>query len=291
MVRSKKKKSETALSRFIPKIPAEKFLSSYFLKKHYLARENRVQLPQISVERLVSLAKEKNHPEVSFQAWGEGSLKGNNTPLDQVLEIYRAPAATVLVRGVEHLIPEVSDLLNELEREAGTPTRRKNCLAFFSSKGKSAQMHYDGGHNFMIHLAGKKRWRIAPNREVHPPLYHIVGSASVPAKLERMAGSFPKKMPKDHTQIDMRPGSFLYLPQGYWHETTTLEDSAHLTFCLFTKSWSDLILDRLEKIHLADPVWRAPAAGILAEGKAREKANKRFEALWGKLAQQLFFEQ
>lgn len=275
----------------MPKLSVKKFLSSYFLKKHYVGKTGLPQLPKISVDRLVEIAREKNHPEVVFQAWGDISQKDFIIPVDKVLKIYQSTPATVVVRGVEHLIPQVAELLDKLERETGTLTRRKNCLAFFSTKGKRSLMHYDGGENFTIHLSGKKRWKIAPNREAHPPSSYTVGSEIVPADLKKMVSRFPKKMPKDHAQVDMRAGSVMYLPQGFWHETVTLEDSAHLTFCLFTKSWSDLILDRLKEVHLSHAAWRAPAVGVLAEGEARSKANKHFERLWGKLAQELFFDQ
>jgi 50S ribosomal protein L16 3-hydroxylase len=54
----------------------------------------------------------------------------------------------------------------------------------------------------------------------------------------------------------MRPGSVLYLPPGYWHETGQSRQSLSLVFRFNPTSWLDLTIAALRDCLLRDDAWR-----------------------------------
>jgi ribosomal protein L16 Arg81 hydroxylase len=59
--------------------------------------------------------------------------------------------------------------------------------------------------------------------------------------------------------IELRPGSVLFLPRGYWHQTEVLEDSLALNLALLTPTWHSVFLGQLRNLLLNEAHWRAPA--------------------------------
>jgi 50S ribosomal protein L16 3-hydroxylase len=86
----------------------------------------------------------------------------------------------------------------------------------------------------------------------------------------------------------MEPGCVLFVPRGYWHETTTEEDSLSLNFTFSQPTWADVFTKSLQELLLRSPEWRELADGLEGTDEDRkEQAVVRFEFLVKNLAAEL----
>ena len=60
----------------------------------------------------------------------------------------------------------------------------------------------------------------------------------------------------------MEPGSALFLPRGYWHSSLALEDSLAITFTLCSRTWLEVIWEKLREEILQSEDWRKLAVGF-----------------------------
>ena len=67
---------------------------------------------------------------------------------------------------------------------------------------------------------------------------------------------FPPHMPTEAEEYLLTPGSILYVPRGYWHETESDEASISLHVHHMPVPWVDAVLVTLRAKLLRDPVWR-----------------------------------
>src|SRR5262249_44342922 len=88
--------------------------------------------------------------------------------------------------------------------------------------------------------------------------------------------SLSTQMPADAWVIQMEPGSVLFLPRGYWHETVALEPCISLSFVLKTATWGDVALSVMDRIVESSVQWREPAP--LAPEAQRAAAGQRIQA-------------
>jgi 50S ribosomal protein L16 3-hydroxylase len=138
-------------------------------------------------------------------------------------------------------------------------------------------MHFDDHEVIVVQLAGRKRWTIAQNTTVVNPL-HNAGRA-----LEGEAGRYADGPPPPDLRrgkaVALRPGSVLFLPRGYWHQTIAQERSISLTFGFRTPSWLDLLQQHLASTLSLRPEWRQTAWGVWDDSTKRLGADERWEAL------------
>lgn len=82
------------------------------------------------------------------------------------------------------------------------------------SGGETTGWHYDNNHNITIQMGGEKEWRIARGSS------HTVMARGLfePARSRyEQAIPTPQVGEEDVECHNLRPGSIVYLPPGYWH--------------------------------------------------------------------------
>ena len=111
----------------------------------------------------------------------------------------------------------------------------------------------------------------------------------MPAALEKQChAELLFELPKDHLEFDMRPGCVLFVPRGYWHSTSTDENSLSLNFTFSQPTWADVFTKSLQELLLSSPEWRELADGLEGADQDRKKqAIERFEVLVKKIATEL----
>ena len=152
-----------------------------------------------------------------------------------------------------------------LDEELALPPGTVKVNAFASRTGKGLITHYDSQDNFIVQVRGEKRWRIAPNTHVrYPTVNYGIGNPMTARLRVEAPDGFPDAMPSNCQVVDMRAGSVMFLPRGYWHDAeTTGSDSVHLVLEARVPTWGDLVLFVLMAKHrLASAAWREPVLGL-----------------------------
>lgn len=163
-------------------------------------------------------------------------------------------------------------------------------IAYATPAGCGTRLHFDANANFVIQIQGTKTWRLAPNESVDFPTERFTtGSLEMPAALENQCHApLIDELPEDSMTCVMKPGCVLYVPRGYWHETTTEEDSLSLNFTFSQPTWADVFTKSLQEVLLRSPEWRELADGLEGTDQNRkEQAIERFEFLVKNLSEEL----
>lgn len=163
-------------------------------------------------------------------------------------------------------------------------------IVYATPAGCGTRLHFDANANFIIQIKGAKTWRLAPNESVDCPTERFTtGALEMPAALEKQCHApLIDELPEDSMEVVMEPGCVLYVPRGYWHETTTEEDSLSLNFTFSQPTWADVFTKSLQEVLLRSPEWRELADGLEGTDQQRkEQAITRFEFLVKNLAEEL----
>jgi 50S ribosomal protein L16 3-hydroxylase len=95
-------------------------------------------------------------------------------------------------------------------------------------------------------------------------------------------------MPTGAKKIELKPGSMLFVPRGYWHRTEAAGDALALNFTFSQPTWIDLFTLALRSRLTLSPDWRALADGVNSEDKnRREEAAGKLEMLLVELTHDL----
>lgn len=145
---------------------------------------------------------------------------------------------------------------------------RSEVETFVSRKGHVTRSHFDFMQNFTLQLQGVKRWKLKPStvrcwvtlvlyesahRFVHlqvevpvrgcTPQWgrtsaRVRSAAEQQAKCHTQHSSVPFEMDlpddfwDDAAEVELRPGSVLYVPAGMWHEVECTEDSISINISI-----------------------------------------------------------
>jgi ribosomal protein L16 Arg81 hydroxylase len=93
------------------------------------------------------------------------------------------------------------------------------CTGSLQTGGAVISRHCDDVGVIAVQLFGSRQWRLEPNSDPPVGLYDPV---YVPANLRD--GWSAEFGPASRT-VTLLPGSVLYVPLGWWHETRSFEDS------------------------------------------------------------------
>ncbi len=193
----------------------------------------------------------------------------------------------LLFNNVEKHFPELCAWIAAIRSDLGMPMMTYGrCIIYATPNGKGTAAHFDQNINFVLQLRGTKKWRIAPNRHVENPLVRHTMGLSLDSEMAPYAGLMPTTMPAEETtEIVLNPGSFLFVPRGYWHATEAEGDALALNFTFSQPSWIDLFTAALRSRLMLSPDWRELADGVSsADPTRRTRAETRFDALLLELA-------
>ncbi|MBC7754278.1 MAG: cupin-like domain-containing protein [Moraxellaceae bacterium] len=211
------------------------------------------------------------------------------------LKAYRN--SMTLVFDSMHLQNDVlKDSLKQIRQDLGLVTGgetdlcKARSIAYATPSGEGTRLHFDANANFIIQMSGSKQWVLAPNHSVKNPTERFTtGSLEMPAALEKQCHAMLlDEVPQDAIEIDMQPGCVLFVPRGYWHATTTFEDSLSLNFTYSQPTWADVFTKSLGEYLLTSADWRELADGLESQDKnRRDQSLARFDVLVKKIAGEL----
>jgi 50S ribosomal protein L16 3-hydroxylase len=176
-----------------------------------------------------------------------------------------AAGMNVSVGSAEKFFPMLKDWADNLIKDLGLPrTTWGRSIVYASPPDTGAPAHFDMNANFSLQIKGKKTWTIAPNANVTYPterhVMHLEPSATLLAQSDD--GAFPKEMPSDARPIELSPGSLLFIPRGWWHATSSTEETIALNFTFSQQSWAVLFaLTLVERLHQHEQWRKTPFFG------------------------------
>ena len=142
--------------------------------------------------------------------------------------------ATLVLSGVDELVPEIRDLATNMERELRIRVSVNAYVAFRDVAGFDA--HWDDHDAFVLQVHGRKHWTIHGESRKFPLFRDI------PTPDTYMT-------PSGGSRHTLGAGDALYLPRGYWHSVVSLnEPTLHLTVGFMQPTGIDLmgwLVDRL----------------------------------------------
>lgn len=223
---------------------------------------------------------ERSGDAVPVRAWfkdDQGRHEELFVDAESARHLYDQGNVTIVVDHLHQLSKPVRTLLAKIQAETGTPGL-VTCNAYLSPRGAGSRMHFDQQEVFLLQLAGKKKWRYAPNTQVPFPTQSYFGDF-VPDELGLVSSTFPTEMPKEAKTTVLRPGDVLYMTRGTWHESHTVDDSLALTLTFESSTWCDEVLGRLRRRLIREEGWRRPAVGASARGTRKQEAERVLQAL------------
>lgn len=117
-------------------------------------------------------------------------------------------------------------LLDSLCSEFGYVRRGAQCRGSYQTPGAFIARHCDNTDVVILQMFGTRHWRIERNSE--PP----VGIDEPVRKAKRLRKGWSTDFGNSSRVIILRPGSALYVPRGWWHETRSSVHSFALTIGL-----------------------------------------------------------
>jgi hypothetical protein len=174
----------------------------------------------------------------------------------------------------EFRLPSVESWLEELAAEIGIANHLIRLYGFAAPPGEDngTDAHWDPNEVIHIQLRGRKRFRLAPNKHVvQPSIGGIARDSFSEDSVAEMRGHVPLEAPRRWHLVELRPGSVLYFPRGYWHETSTIDESFAIGLGLYWPTPLDVVLPYLKTLLRRDLAWRRPLFGMLKNGDARAR--------------------
>ncbi len=194
-----------------------------------------------------------------------------------------------LLFGEANLVsPVLSRWLEQVRRDLGlSALTYGRCLIYATPDGKGTAAHFDHNHNFVLQIRGTKIWTLAENHDVaHPMCRHTMGLPEDPELTTYMDRPMPTTMPEPTQTFELRPGSLLFVPRGYWHATAATGDALALNFTFTAPTWLDLFSAALRSRLVLSPHWRETAEGV-ADPARRRSATQTLDLLLAGLVDDL----
>jgi 50S ribosomal protein L16 3-hydroxylase len=121
---------------------------------------------------------------------------------------------------------EVGRLRQALCAAFGSRLRGSNCSGTLQTRGASLPRHCDRTDVIVLQIFGTRRWRLQRNSDPPRGLYALVRSPT------RQRNGWSSTFAGDSQIVNLRPGSALYVPRGWWHETRSAGNSFALVISI-----------------------------------------------------------
>lgn len=186
----------------------------------------------------------------------------------------------LLFNDAHTISPLLTEWVEQIKQELGLSMMTYGrCLVYATPDGKGTAPHFDQNINFVLQIHGTKIWKMAANEFVENPLTrHTMGQMPDPELMSYLHEPLPEVMPGTAKSYELKPGSLLFVPRGYWHETEAQGDALALNFTFTAPTWLDLFTAALRGRLAQSPEWRATADGV-ASSERREQAEAQFNQL------------
>lgn len=186
----------------------------------------------------------------------------------------------LLFNEADRISPLLQNWLQSIQKDLGISSQTySRCLVYATPDGKGTAPHFDQNINFVLQIHGTKIWKLAPNEHVINPLTrHTMGTEPDSEMDGYLEDDLPTQMPQKVQTIELKPGSLLFVPRGYWHETEAKGEALALNFTFTAPTWIDLFTTALRSRLTMSPEWRATANGV-TDPNRRYEAESYLEAL------------
>lgn len=221
---------EMNFEQVLASIGTDRFLSEYWTKKPLYLKGEKGRFEQVfSWADLSRILTWHPPPQPQLRIFQEGGMVDLRRYIDGPVGNLRlnpgglmallAQGATMVMDGVQDVAPSVLDLTSSFEDALSCPCAANLYAGWRTQKGFN--VHWDAHEVFALQLSGRKRWQVfAPTRI--DPLTDDSDAAQPPTAPPIWDGI-------------LSDGDVLYLPRGYWHVATPLEEpSLHMTWSAHT---------------------------------------------------------
>jgi hypothetical protein len=151
--------------------------------------------------------------------------------------------------------------------------------AFSSPMHGGLGAHYDCTANMIIQLSGRKRVRVAPSGVRNPTRQFAAGAPSSPDTALEFAAGVSPEFPRETATHVLRPGSVIYLPPGWWHETHALGETFSISLINSSPTFVEVFVSALRSRLVQSERWRERAYGAWGDARIREHSQKAFKTL------------
>ena len=164
---------------------------------------------------------------------------------------------------IEPVVSGATQFLRRLEKALGIEEGDARITAWASPSADGISCHLDAEEVFSIQLQGVKRFYVAEKKAIVSPavMQFAPGSPPYPDLYPQVSDGFPRPEDFEFTEVEMKPGSILYMPRGVWHRTEADRDSLSVSVILSPISTAERLLRELRSLLLQDPDWRRPFYG------------------------------
>lgn len=150
--------------------------------------------------------------------------------------------ATLSFNGVHGQSPQLARWVRALARDVGATATMSHANIYLSPRGAGVAKHYDAHPVIVVQVTGVKAWKLAPSHDKTP--------------LESCSDPPAPSMPRASLAVTMRPGSVLYVPPAWWHETRAVEASLSVSVGLRAPRWLDVVRDGVAEALGPEERWR-----------------------------------
>ncbi|WP_323750679.1 cupin domain-containing protein [Marinobacter sp.] len=230
-------------------LTASEFLRDYWQKKPLVIRQAfpGFQCP-VSPDELAGLACEETvESRIVIENDAGKPWQLHNGPFSpEQFSTLPEQDWTLLVQGLDHWVPEISDLLEAFRFVPNW--RLDDIMASYAPKGGSVGPHYDQYDVFLLQAEGHRRWTFGGHCDHTSP--RVEGTPL------RILSSWDGE-----ETVTLAPGDMLYLPPGVGHHGVAKDDCITLSIGFRAPTIDDLLtgftdfLCNQEKAaeHLGDP--------------------------------------
>jgi ribosomal protein L16 Arg81 hydroxylase len=151
--------------------------------------------------------------------------------------------ATIVVRDAHKRLQSLAALCRTLASEVGANFTTN--LYMTPANGRGLDTHYDTHDTILLQAAGSKEWTIFES----------------PVRLPLIGQAFDKNanyaIGEPTMSFVLHAGDFLYIPRGYFHRGRSCDEiSLHVTVGVWPYLWSNVLLEAMAQLCLADPEFR-----------------------------------
>jgi ribosomal protein L16 Arg81 hydroxylase len=224
------------LQQLLAPYPIDQFLAEYWTQKAIHICADRPQKLQkfFSWSHLNYLL---NYHKLS-QSDIRFSIEGKSLPQTSNSQDWAASlreGATLIVNGVHHRIPTVTELAANLRYDFGYETHVN--LYCSPAKQQGFDCHYDTHDVLILQIDGEKKWFVYRETVLYPtPDMHSANQ--------------PKPEEPPYLECVLKAGDVLYIPRGHWHYAIACEQpSLHLTVgieCPTGLTWLGWLINELK---------------------------------------------
>jgi ribosomal protein L16 Arg81 hydroxylase len=188
-----------------------------------------------------------------------------------------ADGATLVCDAVDELFPEVRELA-ETAQAAVRCNVQVNLYAGWRTQ-KGFDLHWDAHDTLIVQVWGRKRWAVYRPTRAHPLRGDIVQA--------------PKPSEPPVWDGVLESGSFLYMPRGWWHVATPLDEpTLHLTVAMVQPSGEQVLSWLARELQVHETFRQDVPRLASADDRARYVARMRelIDAMWSEDAVDRFGE-